>query len=453
MLNRDEETLDDLWSHYNNDELILLFEDNDDKDPYWSREAIMDAYQYTPSYPPIRRVNASSRSDLVERFRVTSLPAMVFLERRSGKAELYNIKPSRSFFGQMMTKFFGDSNKKEPELPKPVESAKVNSKGGEVLHKPAAKDQVYMADLEGAVMYAMGHEVVLRKLIATKELTALKEFIRVLDEYLPARPALKSVLSSMRNKLAGYKKSIRGQEFAQLWEESLGGQAFSKEWVGCKGSKSHLRGYPCSLWTTFHTLTVNYARLREPDSKEPPGLVLNAMKGHIQYFFGCAHCSNHFVDRTEDEANPIESVRSPQEAILWLWEAHNKVNRRISGDASEDPTAPKIIFPSPDNCPGCNEDKKLALDYLMRIYSEENISSAGLSLSLAASDGRHPAESSAGSSIHSAPMGSLSFTSYDVSLYALIYLASSVILLVVLARMFLHKRLVRKYIYDVCSQC
>lgn len=29
-----------------------------------------------------------------------------------------------------------------------------------------------------------------------------------------------------------------------------------KDFIGCKGSEPRYRGYPCSLWTLFHTLTV-----------------------------------------------------------------------------------------------------------------------------------------------------------------------------------------------------
>ncbi len=29
-------------------------------------------------------------------------------------------------------------------------------------------------------------------------------------------------------------------------------------WVGCQGSRAGLRGYPCSLWTLFHVLTVQH---------------------------------------------------------------------------------------------------------------------------------------------------------------------------------------------------
>lgn len=31
----------------------------------------------------------------------------------------------------------------------------------------------------------------------------------------------------------------------------------SIEWVACKGSTENYRGYPCGLWTLFHTLTAN----------------------------------------------------------------------------------------------------------------------------------------------------------------------------------------------------
>lgn len=29
-----------------------------------------------------------------------------------------------------------------------------------------------------------------------------------------------------------------------------------KDYIGCKGSEPRYRGYPCSLWTLFHILTV-----------------------------------------------------------------------------------------------------------------------------------------------------------------------------------------------------
>ena len=37
-------------------------------------------------------------------------------------------------------------------------------------------------------------------------------------------------------------------------------------WVGCQGSKAHLRRYPCGVWTLFHVLTVQAQRSNESGS-------------------------------------------------------------------------------------------------------------------------------------------------------------------------------------------
>ena len=46
-------------------------------------------------------------------------------------------------------------------------------------------------------------------------------------------------------------------------------------------------------------------------------------------------------------------VTSHDEAILWLWKGHNKVNARLRKDASTDPGHPKIQFPPPVMCEEC----------------------------------------------------------------------------------------------------
>lgn len=97
------ETVEDLWTHYNNDEIILLFE-SADKKQYWSREAIMDAHQFSPHYPPIRRVN-TTRQDLIAKFQIQVLPAFAFLQR-TGKSELYQIQPDRKHMMNILRKFF-----------------------------------------------------------------------------------------------------------------------------------------------------------------------------------------------------------------------------------------------------------------------------------------------------------------------------------------------------------
>ena len=41
------------------------------------------------------------------------------------------------------------------------------------------------------------------------------------------------------------------------------------------------------------------------------------------------------------------------DAVLWLWEAHNLVNKRLTGSISSDPVYPKTMFPSYQVCPYC----------------------------------------------------------------------------------------------------
>jgi len=176
------ETLADLWAHYNNDEIILLFESEETKtkNEYWSREAILDASYRIPLYPPIRRVGASERQDLVEKYNVKSLPAFVFLER-SGKSELYDIQPSRLFLAKVMHKFFHPDGQDSAmtTLPTTTKGSGMIAANNAPVASSDKEDRVYMVDIEGAVLYAFGHEVSMHKSIAGKELAALKELVHI----------------------------------------------------------------------------------------------------------------------------------------------------------------------------------------------------------------------------------------------------------------------------------
>lgn len=86
------------------------------------------------------------------------------------------------------------------------------------------------------------------------------------------------------------------------------------------------------------------------------------------------------------------SVASQDNAILWLWSAHNDVNKRLSGDTTEDPAHPKIQFPSATECPQCrrgdnashNDESEISWDrtevlfFLRRIHAVQNISRLGV---------------------------------------------------------------------------
>uniref|UniRef100_A0A8C4N6M5 Sulfhydryl oxidase n=1 Tax=Eptatretus burgeri TaxID=7764 RepID=A0A8C4N6M5_EPTBU len=149
------------------------------------------------------------------------------------------------------------------------------------------------------------------------------------------------------------------------------------KFVGCQGSKPNLRGYPCSLWILFHTLTVHAASRH--DALVALGEdVLVAMRAYVSEFFGCHECAVHF----KQMAKSLFAVRSWDAAVLWLWRSHNKVNLRIAGSVSEDPQFPKIQWPPPEICQACHIQHgsehqwniSAVLNFLKYHYREENIS-------------------------------------------------------------------------------
>ena len=44
---------------------------------------------------------------------------------------------------------------------------------------------------------------------------------------------------------------------------------------------------------------------------------------------------------------------SADEAVLWLWTVHNRVNKRLQSDITTDPEHPKIQFPAAGMCQAC----------------------------------------------------------------------------------------------------
>lgn len=162
----------------------------------------------------------------------------------------------------------------------------------------------------------------------------------------------------------------------------------SKRWVGCQSSVTGLRGFTCGLWQLFHYLSVQAANT---DQSNDPLEALHAIHGYVKHFFGCTDCSQHF--QTMATKNKIWNVANKDDAILWLWSAHNEVNGRLSGDATEDPVFPKIQYPAEETCLNCrnanrppeqngskdiNWNRLEILLFFKRIYSPIHFSRLGV---------------------------------------------------------------------------
>lgn len=64
--------------------------------------------------------------------------------------------------------------------------------------------------------------------------------------------------------------------------------------------------------------------------EDEPRVVLQVMQRYVQDFFGCRACADHFAEMA---GASLGSVKSWDEAVLWLWETHNVVNARLAGSS------------------------------------------------------------------------------------------------------------------------
>lgn len=138
----------------------------------------------------------------------------------------------------------------------------------------------------------------------------------------------------------------------------------------------------------------------------------------------------------------IHKVASWDESILWLWSAHNEVNKRLSGDQTEDPEYPKQQFPSKERCLRCHNsddtwNMQEILQYMKHVYNSINVRYIG-------SDTRILHIGLDGST--DLPTSSRFFKKLDLSLCLVLYVGSF-LLLIALIRMFWRRGGYRKKAY------
>lgn len=73
----------------------------------------------------------------------------------------------------------------------------------------------------------------------------------------------------------------------------------------------------------------------------------------VRYYLPCTNCAAHFNCMVNNSPGLNLCNPKPEDHILWLWEAHNRVNVRTKSTHSEDPSRPKHVFPVYEACPEC----------------------------------------------------------------------------------------------------
>ncbi|XP_036610665.1 sulfhydryl oxidase 1 [Trichosurus vulpecula] len=337
----------------NSDEyLALIFEK---KDSYVGREVELDMSQYHGI--KVRRV-VDVQEDIVKKFAVTAFPSCYLLTRNGSKTRVPVLLESRPLYSTYLQKLPGVGKMTFTPSVHPTPAVKPTTAEGIAppVTKPVNSSKVYMTDLESALHYILRVEVGKFKVLEGERLTALKNFVSVLAKYYPGQPLVRNFLYTMDVWLQQQRKSIPYVSLGtalKSWKEDvlLPRKAV---WVGCQGSEPHFRGFPCSLWILFHSLTVQAAQRNEYlPKKADPQEVLQAIRGYVKFFFGCRECAKHFEQMA---AASMDRVKSMDDAILWFWNRHNRVNARLAGTATEDPHFPKIQWPPKDLCDSCHSE-------------------------------------------------------------------------------------------------
>lgn len=336
----------DLYFETNNvQHLALIFEH---PASYIGREVTLDMLQFENI--GVRRV-LSTETSLVSRLRVVNFPSCYLYSPECNYTRLAVQFEARTFYTYALQRLPGvvrsgkqTSNKNNP---------KTNSTGEP--WRPFNASRVYMADLESTLHYSLRAEVSASSVIKGDELKILKKYIAVLSKFFPGRPVVMNLLKSVDSWLQNKSRSevSYGAFRAILDNTQQASDAALPEgvrWVGCQGSQPHFRGYPCGLWTLFHVLTVQAMDSEETEGPE----VLFAMRDYVRVFFGCRPCAEHFESMANES---LANVPQASVAVLWLWSRHNRVNNRLAGELSEDPSYPKIQWPSPEMCSVCHTVK------------------------------------------------------------------------------------------------
>ncbi|XP_019612243.2 sulfhydryl oxidase 2 [Rhinolophus sinicus] len=383
--------IDNRDGHY----VAILFESNSS---YVGREVILDLIPYENI--AVKRALAADGA-VLEKLGVSSVPSC-YLIYPNGSHGLINIaKPLRSFFSSYL-KSLPDVRKKSLSLPvKPNEE-----ENSQVVWREFDRSRLYTADLESGLHYLLRVELAAHRSLAGAELRALKDFITVVAKLFPGRPPVRTLLEMLREWLASLPLGrIPYSAVLDLVNNKMRISGIFLpnriKWVGCQGSRPELRGYTCSLWKLFHTLTVEAGThpeaLDDTGFEGDPQAVLQAIRSYVRTFFGCKECGEHFEEMAKES---MDSVKTPDQAILWLWKKHNLVNSRLAGHLSEDPRFPKVPWPTPDLCPACHEETKgldswdegQALLFLKRHYSGDNLDHTYAAALGGAGEGGGPAE-------------------------------------------------------------
>ena len=242
-------------------------------------------------------------------------------------------------------------------------------------------------DAAGAALYSFRHELyTVAAPLGSARHEAMESWLTLLATALPGA-SRRAALARLAHDARAVTTPLAWQALQQpplamallpqpAWAPWLSGH--TPRWLACRGWSTESRGYPCGLWTLFHTLLAH---------SDDPTAALHAIVGYVHHFFGCQACRVHFgqlVASTSDP--PPDGVHAPGAgpggAQLWLWRAHNAVNSRLNQSSASDVLTLgllKMDWPDSGACSGCRDGagrwrKNAVLRYLRATYCRDSLS-------------------------------------------------------------------------------
>jgi thiol oxidase len=374
--------LDQLWNSMDTTQQILAV--IVEEDPFLNGFATIIEFHKNPF---INAIVIPSSHPIAQQFGGVALPALLVFKRDNPQVLEYSTKEAVDFTAikkklDELTSTLAETNHQGPPPP----AAPGNPNHLEPSPHPKGKDseipidfnqfKVQYLDIASALNYMLTQEIPRKPIIDGEKLSALKGWIHLLKKYVPGTAPIRRLFYRL-DEWTQLQSSIKAEDWiskVDTLQKDLGHPLPSNStWIACKGSQAYLRGYTCGLWTLMHALTVQaYNDEKHNSAFKPVVEVLEPLHQFIFNYLSCEICAKNFHHMTE--SNQLNHVTRPEDTILWLWRAHNNVNKRLSGDASEDPKYPKRQFPPAALCPDCYINgvamEEKVLEFMVRYYSD-----------------------------------------------------------------------------------
>ncbi|XP_017083958.2 sulfhydryl oxidase 2 [Drosophila eugracilis] len=316
--------------------------------------------------------------EIYTKFGISPVPNLLVMVNRDGNHLLLTpeVDTSHAYVAAVQQfLIFINKNPQKP-LPKTLPPNIEEALRYEIFeHHKHHSHRIFRADLERAIDQILNVELLRPTHFVGAKLTVLRNFLRLLKFLSPLKEEAKERLVGLYYSMR-LKRKLTRAGLQEILLKSLKDYQFDgKQYVGCIASRPSLRGFNCSLWTLFHYLSVESEHIKIAS-------VVLVFHGYVKLFMNCKECSQKIKEFKK--IYPIANITENNQEILWLWRAHNYVNKELAGDSTEDPLFPKIQFPSEKDCPNCRGNKSEwrtdeVLKYLKTIYCLKNLSWFGMS--------------------------------------------------------------------------